>query len=87
MVPILRRIRARSIDDFGEPLKHAGEEFVYVLEGSIEVHLQFYTSVILTPGREFTSTAPWATPMSQKTVTPPWCWLSAPVKTSTSPVS
>ena len=51
MVPILCRIRARSIDDFGEPLKHAGEEFVYVLEGSIEVHLQFYTSLVLNSGQ------------------------------------
>lgn len=51
MVPILCRIRARSIDDFEEPLKHAGEEFVYVLEGTIEVHLQFYTSVILNAGQ------------------------------------
>jgi transcriptional regulator with XRE-family HTH domain len=51
MVPILCRIRAKSIDDFEEPLKHAGEEFVYVLEGTIEVHLQFYTSVVLNAGQ------------------------------------
>src|SRR5215475_10051507 len=51
MVPILCRIRAKSIDDFEEPLKHAGEEFVYVLEGKVEVHLQFYTSVVLKAGQ------------------------------------
>src|ERR1700760_2967213 len=51
MVPLLARIRAKSIEDFEEPLKHAGEEFVYVLEGTIEVHLQFYTSVTLNAGQ------------------------------------
>lgn len=51
MVPIICRIRAKSIDEFEEPVRHAGEEFIYVLEGSIEVHLQFYTSVILTVGQ------------------------------------
>src|ERR1700733_5445875 len=35
MVPILARIRAKSIEDFEEPLKHAGEEFIYVLEGTV----------------------------------------------------
>jgi mannose-6-phosphate isomerase-like protein (cupin superfamily) len=51
MVPILTRIRSRSIDEFGEKVRHAGEEFIYVLEGTIEVHLQFYTSVVLTAGQ------------------------------------
>jgi len=51
MVPILTRIRAHDIKEFGEPLKHQGEEFVYVLEGTVEVHLQFYTSVTLTAGQ------------------------------------
>jgi transcriptional regulator with XRE-family HTH domain len=51
MVPIICRIRARSIDDFEEPVRHAGEEFIYVLEGTVEVHLQFYTSVVLNVGQ------------------------------------
>jgi len=51
MVPILARIRAKSIDEFGEKVRHAGEEFIYVLEGTIEVHLQFYTSVVLNAGQ------------------------------------
>ncbi len=32
-------------------LRHQGEEFIFVLEGTIEVHLQFYTSVVLTVGQ------------------------------------
>jgi transcriptional regulator with XRE-family HTH domain len=51
MVPIICRIRATSIDDFEEPVRHAGEEFIYVLEGKVEVHLQFYTSVVLNVGQ------------------------------------
>jgi transcriptional regulator with XRE-family HTH domain len=51
MVPLLARIRARDIGEFGEPVRHRGEEFVYVLEGTIEVHLQFYTPQTLTAGQ------------------------------------
>jgi transcriptional regulator with XRE-family HTH domain len=51
MVPIITRIRAHDIVEFGEPVRHQGEEFIFVLEGSIEVHLQFYTAVTLTAGQ------------------------------------
>ena len=51
MVPIVGRIRAHSVDQFGSLLQHEGEEFIYVLEGSIEVHLQFYAPVVLTVGQ------------------------------------
>jgi transcriptional regulator with XRE-family HTH domain len=51
MVPILTRIRARSLAEFGELIRHQGEEFVYVLEGCIEVHLQFYTPFTLRAGQ------------------------------------
>jgi len=51
MIPIIARIRSHSIEEFGEALRHQGEEFIFVLEGTIEVHLQFYTSVTLTAGQ------------------------------------
>jgi transcriptional regulator with XRE-family HTH domain len=51
MVPILVRIRARSVQEFGESVHHRGEEFIYVLEGTIEVHLQFYKSATLSAGQ------------------------------------
>jgi transcriptional regulator with XRE-family HTH domain len=51
MVPILGRIRAHSIEEFGELISHRGEEFVYVLEGCIEVHSQFYTPLTLQKGQ------------------------------------
>jgi transcriptional regulator with XRE-family HTH domain len=50
MVPIIARIRTHDIAEFGEPLRHSGEEFIFVLEGTIEVHMQFYTPVTLTTG-------------------------------------
>jgi hypothetical protein len=51
MVPMITRIRAHDINEFGELLRHQGEEFIFVLEGTIEVHLQFYTSVTLSAGQ------------------------------------
>jgi transcriptional regulator with XRE-family HTH domain len=51
MVPIIGRIRAHSIEEFGELVSHRGEEFIYVLEGCIEVHSQFYTPLTLQAGQ------------------------------------
>jgi transcriptional regulator with XRE-family HTH domain len=51
MVPILVRLHSHDIAEFGELVKHKGEEFVYVLEGTIEIHLEFYTPVTLTTGQ------------------------------------
>ncbi|HEY6922784.1 MAG TPA: XRE family transcriptional regulator [Steroidobacteraceae bacterium] len=51
MVPIIVRLHTHDIVEFGELVKHKGEEFVYVLEGTIEIHLEFYTPVTLTAGQ------------------------------------
>ena len=51
MVPIIARLHSHDIAEFGELVKHKGEEFVYVLEGTIEIHLEFYTPVTLTAGQ------------------------------------
>jgi len=50
MVPIFVRVKARRVDDFGELLRHSGEEFIYVLDGEIEVHTEFYEPVRLKAG-------------------------------------
>jgi len=50
MIPILTRIRAKSAEEFGELVQHSGEEYIYVLEGSIKVITEFYDPVILTVG-------------------------------------
>lgn len=51
MIPILTRIRARSAREFGDLVRHQGEEFIYVLEGRIEVHSEFYDPVRLEKGQ------------------------------------
>lgn len=51
MIPILTRIRARSANEFGDLVRHQGEEFVYVVEGRIEVHSEFYDPVVLEKGQ------------------------------------
>ena len=50
MIPVLARIRARSLEEFGELVRHPGEEFVFVLSGSILVHTEFYDPVTLGEG-------------------------------------
>ena len=51
MIPIITRIRAHSASEFGELVHHHGEEFIYVLEGRIEVHSEFYDPVTLDVGQ------------------------------------
>lgn len=51
MIPIITRIRARSASEFGDLVRHQGEEFIYVLEGRIEVHTEFYDPVALETGQ------------------------------------
>ena len=50
MIPILTRIRAKSVGEFGELVHHAGEEYVYVLEGRVEIHTEFYDPIVLGAG-------------------------------------
>jgi transcriptional regulator with XRE-family HTH domain len=50
MLPIITRIRAKSIDEFGDLVRHPGEEFVYVVTGRIVVHTEFYDTVKLEQG-------------------------------------
>lgn len=49
-VPMVGEIRARSLDEFGEMIRHPGEEFVYVLEGTLELHTGIYAPVTLEQG-------------------------------------
>jgi transcriptional regulator with XRE-family HTH domain len=50
MIPILTRIRAKSLEEFGELVRHQGEELVYVIQGRIEVHTEFYDPVTIDEG-------------------------------------
>jgi transcriptional regulator with XRE-family HTH domain len=50
MVPVVARVKTREIGGFGPLVRHSGEEFIYVLEGAIEVHTDHYAPVRLEKG-------------------------------------
>jgi transcriptional regulator with XRE-family HTH domain len=50
MIPILTRIRAKSAQEFGDLVRHSGEEYIYVLKGGIKVLTEFYDPVALSVG-------------------------------------
>lgn len=50
MIPVFTKIKARTVEEFGELVRHLGEEFFYVLEGSVVVHTEFYDPIALTVG-------------------------------------
>lgn len=50
MIPLISRVRSRTMEEFGELIRHPGEEFVFVLEGAIEVHSEFYDPITLGVG-------------------------------------
>jgi len=50
MIPVLTHIRAKTVEAFGELVHHPGEEYIYVLEGSVEIHTEFYDPVLLRKG-------------------------------------
>jgi transcriptional regulator with XRE-family HTH domain len=49
-IPILGQPNARTIEEFGELVRHSGEEFVYVIEGEIEVRTNLYAPFTLVAG-------------------------------------
>lgn len=51
MIPIFGRVRAKTVEDFGELIRHPGEEFIYILTGRVAVHTEHYEPVILDPGQ------------------------------------
>ena len=50
MVPMEMVVRARSVEEFDHWSQHNGEEFVYVLSGSIEIHTEHYAPFRLQAG-------------------------------------
>ena len=51
MVPVAAKVRAKTLDEFGPLVRHAGEEYFYVVKGRIVVHTEFYDPVTLDPGQ------------------------------------
>ena len=51
MIPVIAKIRAKTSKQFGDLVNHAGEEFIYVLSGTIVVNTEFYDPVLLGKGQ------------------------------------
>ncbi|HWA92188.1 MAG TPA: helix-turn-helix domain-containing protein [Rhizomicrobium sp.] len=49
-VPVIAELHARSLEDFGEMIRHPGEEYAYVLEGSVVFHSELYAPLNLRKG-------------------------------------
>jgi transcriptional regulator with XRE-family HTH domain len=62
MIPLVMTVRARSIEDFESFSSHVGEEYIYVIHGSVEMHTEIYAPLRLTVGDSiyFDSSAPHA---------------------------
>ena len=50
MLPYRARIRARSMDEFDGWVRHDGEEFLYVLTGTVRLYTEFYEPVEMKRG-------------------------------------
>ncbi|PSV07531.1 helix-turn-helix domain-containing protein [Photobacterium leiognathi] len=50
MMPFKSHVRARSFDDYGDWIRHDGEEFLLVLKGDITFYSEFYEPINLTEG-------------------------------------
>lgn len=50
MIPFKTLVRARSIDEFSDWVRHPGEEFLFVVAGSIAFYTEFYEPVALAAG-------------------------------------
>lgn len=48
--PMIIDVNVRAIEDFGELMRHPGEEFAMVLEGAVEFHCDLYAPVRLEAG-------------------------------------
>ncbi|MDP6967852.1 MAG: XRE family transcriptional regulator [Gammaproteobacteria bacterium] len=50
MVPFKSRVRARSMDEFSDWVRHDGEELCLVLEGQVTVYTEEYEPLVLNEG-------------------------------------
>jgi len=49
-VPLIAEIKAHSLEEFGEMIRHPGEEYAFVLEGAVELHTDVYAPLRLEAG-------------------------------------
>jgi transcriptional regulator with XRE-family HTH domain len=51
MIPVIAKVRAKTAKQFGSLTHHSGEEFSYVLKGSVMINTEFYDPVVLHEGQ------------------------------------
>jgi transcriptional regulator with XRE-family HTH domain len=49
MIPMVVTVSANSFEQIGNMWSHVGEEFIYVLDGQIDLHTEFYEKLTLHP--------------------------------------
>jgi transcriptional regulator with XRE-family HTH domain len=49
-VPVIAELHTRSLEEFGEMVRHPGEEYAFVLEGSVVFHSELYAPLHLRKG-------------------------------------
>jgi mannose-6-phosphate isomerase-like protein (cupin superfamily) len=49
-VPVIAELHARTLDEFGEMIRHTGEEYAFILEGTVEFHSELYAPLTLHQG-------------------------------------
>ena len=50
MHPLVARLKAHSVSEFGPLFRHPGEELFYVLAGQVELHTEHYRPQLLSTG-------------------------------------
>jgi len=50
IIPIVAELHARSLEEFGELIRHPGEEYAFVLEGEVDLYTDLYAPVRLKAG-------------------------------------
>jgi transcriptional regulator with XRE-family HTH domain len=50
MIPIIIDVQAKSVEELGGLVRHAGEEYLYILSGAMELHTDLYAPLPLAPG-------------------------------------
>jgi len=48
--PMILDVQARSIEEFGDLMRHPGEEYAMVMEGQCEFHCDLYAPVVMNKG-------------------------------------
>ena len=49
-IPVIAELRSRTLEEFGEMVRHQGEEYAYILQGVVIFHSELYAPLTLHEG-------------------------------------